>query len=68
MTKEQVDTLLETINSLVDNAQEWTPRQAQDCAREIQRMAANLPRLVRERDEILASLRDVAPGTARRFA
>ena len=70
MTKEQLDELLMAINSLVDNAGEWTSADIKDHASALQRMAANLPTLAREsvrearhfeRRLCAKRLRDVAP-------
>lgn len=63
MTRSQIDELLMAINSLVDNAQHWSSRDTEQHAQAIQRMAANLPRLVRERDELRNVLQDAYRAT-----
>lgn len=47
MTKEDIDVLLMQINAMVDNVDDPDVERRRACALEIQRMAANLPRLVR---------------------
>jgi len=52
MTKTDVDELLMAINALVDNCQDWSRDAIRTQSQAVQEMAANLPNLVRERDEL----------------
>jgi hypothetical protein len=48
MNEKDVETLLEQINAMVDNVDDPSVENRRACALEIQRLAANLPKLVRQ--------------------
>lgn len=58
MTMFDINDLLMQINALRDNAAYWTSADVETCASTLQRMAANLPGLVAERDRALAAIRE----------
>lgn len=53
MTEDQMNELLSQINVLVDNTGSMTEHAIYDVARNLQRMAANLPRLRKAADAVV---------------